>query len=169
MFSLPRSAGDEIQGIEVRGSFEFRARTEEALALLSATAALALVRAHVKLIRQGARSGMRAWANKPTFVVGRATWQHSPLWYAGAIAHDAYHAKLYAEALAAGGGAEPPATSWTGVDPENQCLAFQYTVLKLLHGDENTLRYVEQWAENPTYAGRAYGLGGWLDYLSRWW
>lgn len=158
-----------IEGIEVRGHCGFRARTREALALLQKTPAFSLVRTHVRIIRQGTRSGMHPWGHEPTFVAGRATWRHSAVWYAGAIAHDAYHAKLYAEALAAGGGAEPPATSWTGVDPENQCLAFQYTVLKLLHGDENTLRYVEQWAENPTYAGRAYGLGGWLDYLSRWW
>jgi hypothetical protein len=167
MTFLARHQSETIDGIEVRGSTRFRARTREALGLLSETAAFAVVRAHVKVIRQGKRSGMRAWANKPTFVVGRATWQHSPLWYAGAIAHDAYHSKLYN--LASNGGAEPAAETWTGTDAEKKCLAFQYAVLETLKSDENTLRYVAQCAENPTYGGRQRGLGSWVDYLRRWW
>jgi hypothetical protein len=163
-----RNQSEIIEGIEVRGGAKFRARTREALALLSQARALELVQTHVKLIRQGKRSGMRAWGNTPTFVVGRATWQHSPLWYAGAIAHDAYHSRLYDAAGKINGG-EPAAEAWSGVDAEKQCLAFQYTVLQTLNSDENTLGYLAHWTENPTYAGRSRGLGGWLDYLRRWW
>ena len=169
MSFLAATRSENIEGIEVRGGSKFRARSRHALALLGQTAALSLVQTHVKVIRQGKRSGMRPWANKPTFVVGRATWRHSPLWYAGAIAHDAYHSKLYDIATKANGGGEPAPNTWTGAEAEKQCLAFQFSVLQSLKSDENTLGYVARWAENPTYAGSRRGLGRWLDYLGRWW
>ena len=84
--------------LRIRGGSEFLLRTQEALALLRPTSRFAEVRSNLGLIRQGRRSGMKAWAQAPTFVVGKRTWKHSALWYAGAIAHDAYHAKLYADA-----------------------------------------------------------------------
>jgi hypothetical protein len=169
MTCLDHKLGEKIDGIEVRGDLSFRARTREALGLLRETAAISLVQAHVRVIRQGKRSGMRAWGNEPTFVAGRATWQHSALWYASAIAHDAYHAKLYDTATKTNGGREPSADQWTGVEAERKCLDFQYTVLRALNSDANTLRYVARCAENPTYGGRNRGLGSWLDYLRRWW
>jgi hypothetical protein len=169
MIFLGRKLGENIEGIEVRGNDRFRARTREALGLLSETRALSLVQDYVKVIRQGKRSGMRAWANEPTFVAGRATWQHSALWYAGAIAHDAYHARLYHTAIKTNGGREPDANEWTGAEAEKKCLAFQYAVLQALNGDAHTLRYIARWAENPSYPGRQRGLGSWLDYLRRWW
>jgi hypothetical protein len=169
MILLGRNRGETIEGIEVRGDANFRARTREALGLLKQTPAISLVRTHVKVIRQGKRSGMRAWDHEPTFVAGRATWQHSPLWYAGAIAHDAYHAKLYDLAMRIDGGGEPAADAWTGVDAEKKCLAFQYEVLQTLDSDATTLRYVARCAENPSYQGRNHGFGSWLDYLWRWW
>jgi hypothetical protein len=169
MTLLGRNLGEKIEGIEVRGNASFRARTREALELLGETPAISLVQAHLKVIRQGKRSGMRPLANQPTFVVGRATWQHSPLWYAGAIAHDAYHAKLYDTAMRTKGGREPAADTWTGVNAEKKCLAFQYAVLQTLKSDENTLGHVARCAANPAYQGRNRGLGSWLDYLRRWW
>ncbi len=168
MTLLSRTPGENIEGIEVRGDANFRARTREALELLGQTQALSLVRSHVKVIRQGKRSGMRAWENQPTFTVGRATWQHSALWYAGAIAHDAYHARLY-DTARRGDGAQPAPHTWTGSDAEKQCLAFQYWVLQCLNGDAATLDYVARYAENPSYQGRHHGPGSWLDYLGRWW
>ena len=95
---LARTRSETFDAIEIRGGSEFLLRTQEALALLRPTSRFADVRSNLGLIRQGRRSGMRAWAQAPTFVVGKRTWKHSALWYAGAIAHDAYHAKLYADA-----------------------------------------------------------------------
>jgi hypothetical protein len=160
--------GEIIEGIEVRGHCGFRARTREALALLQETPAFSLVRTHVRIIRQGTRSGMHPWGHEPTFVAGRATWRHSAVWYAGAIAHDAFHAKLYCAARTACGG-EPDSGRWTGAEAEKECLAFQYAVLQALNCDPATLRYVARCAENPSYQGRQRGLGSWLDYLRRWW
>jgi hypothetical protein len=158
-----------VDGIEIRGGPEFQIRTQEALALLRPMAQFTVICNHLKMIRQGQRSGMKAWAEKPTFVVGKATWRHSPLWYAGAIAHDAYHAKLYFDAKGNHGGTEPEADAWTGAKAERECLAFQQQVLLALNADETIIRYIENCALNPTYQGRNKGWRSWLDYLKRWW
>jgi hypothetical protein len=112
---------------------------------------------------------MKAWGKDPTFVVGKPTWNHSVLWYAGAIAHDAHHAKLYAEAKSAGRGVEPHANSWTGTEAERQCLAFQRQVLLELRADPKIISYLDECRKNPTYQGRNHGWKSWLDYLKRWW
>jgi len=169
MTLLGRDQCEIIDGIAVRGDDEFRWRTRESITLLQRTTGIEIVRAHLKIIRQGRRSGVRAWAKKPAFVAGRATWQHSPLWYAGAIAHDAYHIKLYAAAKKTAGGVEPAASAWTGMAAEKQCLAFQYEVLQALDSDKHTLNYIARCRENPVYQGRDSGPGSRLDYLRRWW
>ena len=128
-----------------------------------------VIRANLAVIRQGKRSGMKAWSPKPMFIVGAATWKHSTLWYAGAIAHDAYHAKLYREAKSGGGGVEPAADSWTGPDAERQCLGFQKQVLAHLGADAQTIAYIERCEAAPTYQGAHKGWRSCLDYARRWW
>ena len=112
---------------------------------------------------------MKAWAEKPTFVVGNRTWQHSVLWYAGAIAHDAYHSKLYHETKNSLGGREPDANAWTGTEAEKKCLAFQRKVMVELNADPKTIAYLEDCAKDPAYQGRNQGWRSWLDYLKRRW
>jgi hypothetical protein len=171
-FSLPfcfNRRSDLMHGIEIRGGAAFRRRTREALALLRPLPEFSLIRAHLAVIRHGKRSGMRAWAARPTFMVGAPTWKHSALWYAGAIAHDAYHAKLYRDAKIACPTAEPRADEWTGAAAERTCLAFQRRVLAALDADATILRYIENCAKNPTYQGSNKGWRGWLDYHRRWW
>ena len=158
-----------IDGIEVRGRSEFLLRTGESLALLGRAARIGFIQANIAVIRQGRRSGMKAWAEKPTFVVGNRTWQHSVLWYAGAIAHDAYHSKLYHETKNSLGGKEPHADAWTGADAEKKCLAFQREVMVELNADPKTIAYLEDCAKDPTYQGRNRGWRSWIDYLKRRW
>jgi hypothetical protein len=158
-----------IDGLEIRGDPEFLERTREAWALLARSRRFAEVRPHLAMIRQGQRSGMHARANRPTFMVGKPTWKHSALWYAGAIAHDGYHAKLYHDARQANGGGEPDADRWTGAEAETKCLAFQRQVLHELNAGEEIIAYIRTCEQNPTYQGRNQGWRGWLDYLKRWW
>ena len=108
---------------------------------------------------------MHANARRPTFVVGKRTWSHSALWFAGAIAHDAYHSKLYHDAKAATG--RPPADSWTGTEAERKCLAFQIEVLKALGAEDKTIAYLEELEKNPAYQGHNKGWRSWWDYLRR--
>lgn len=163
------SKRETIEGIEVRGTAEFRLRTREALEQLKPLPQFGLIHAGMAVIRQGRRSGMKASAARPTFVVGRPTWQHSTIWYAGAVAHDAYHSKLYRDAKNARGGGEPDPNAWTGADAEKKCLAFQRQVLLEVGADAATLAHLENCENNPTYQGYNTGWRGWLDYRKRWW
>lgn len=167
LFAPKRS--EVVDGIELRGGSEFLRQSKKSLALLKSTRQFEVIRANIAIIRQGHRSGMRARAETPTFVVGRPTWQHSALWYAGAIAHDAYHAKLYHEAKKANGGKEPNVDAWTGVAAERECLSFQRQVLIELNADEKIIAYIDECEKNPTYQGRNQGWLSWLDYLRRRW
>jgi hypothetical protein len=164
-----RRQSEVVDGVDVRGRTAFRACTREALELLRLSLQFGAARDHIAVIRQGRRSGMKAWAKRPTFTVGKATWQHSSICYAGAIAHDAYHAKLYFDAKNGNQGIEPDRDSWTGAEAEKKCLAFQRRVLLELSADEKTIAYLEDCAKNPTYQGRSKGWTSWLDYLKRWW
>ena len=103
---------------------------------------------------------MRADAEKPTFVVGKRTWNHSALWYAGAIAHDCYHSKLYQEARA-GAEAQSPIDSWTGTSAEKKCLNFQIEVMESLGADEETVSISAGGGKSP-YQGHtaAVARGG---------
>ena len=158
-----------IDGITILGGAEFINRTKESLTLLHSLPAFEIVRAHLAVIRQAKRSGVKAWLAKPTFNVGKPTWSHSAVWYAGAIAHDAYHAKLYCDAKKNCRGIDPDPESWTGAAAEKKCLQFQRQVLSQLDAGDKIIAYVETCQENPTYQGRNQGWGSWLDYLKRWW
>jgi hypothetical protein len=157
-----------IDGIEVRGRAEFIRATREALEVLENNIHFPEVQRHVSIIKQGRRSGMHANARRPTFVVGKRTWSHSPLWYAGAIAHDAYHSKLYHDAKAAAG-RTPAADCWTGKEAERKCLAFQIETVKALGAEPRTVAYLEELRKNPTYQGHNKGLRGWWAYFLRRW
>lgn len=167
--SYPRGKSATLRGLDVYGDEEFRQQTEQALALLQTLPQFELIRAHLAVIRQGKRSGVTAWAEQPIFTVGTPTWTHSPLWYAGTIAHDAYHPKLYRDAKRSNFGKEPAADAWSGKAAERACLLFQRQVLVSLGADKSIIEYVEKHAENPTYQGRNWGWRGWLDYHKRWW
>ena len=156
-------------GIAICGSEKFVRQTQASLDLLKPTSQFEIIKANIAVIRQGKRSGMKARAQAPTFSAGKRTWQHSPVWYAGAIAHDAYHAKLYRDAKTTGAGKEPGADVWTGTAAERKCLAFQRQVLLEIGADAPTIAYLEQCEENPTYQGDNRGWRSWLDYLKRWW
>jgi hypothetical protein len=158
-----------IYGIEVAGDAEFLLRTGEALALLQSFAQFEVIQGHLRMIRQARRSGVKAWAKMPTFFVGAPTWQHSALWYAGAIAHDAWHAKLYLDAKDKYRGKEPHADDWSGAEAEKKCLTFQRQVLLALNADATIIGYLDNCAQNPTYQGHNKGWRSWLDYRRRWW
>jgi hypothetical protein len=168
MSSVGRKS-DCFYGVGVRGSDKFLQCTGEALSLLQPLAEFDLIQSHLATIRQGKRSGVTAWAARPVFTVGAPTWSHSGIWYAGAIAHDAFHAKLYRDAKQRDPGTEPDSAAWSGKRAEKACLTFQRGILLALNADETIIAYVEAHAQNPRYQGRSKGWGGWLDYRKRWW
>lgn len=144
--------------LEISGGPEFSARTREALDLLEKSGRLAEVRRYVGVIEESRCSGMDVYASRPTFRVGRATWRSGGLWYAGSIAHDSRHSRLYREAKTALGGEEPPAEAWTGTEAERLCLAFQLEVLEALGAGEDALNYIRGLMKDPRYQRIGEGL-----------
>ncbi|MGH7854461.1 MAG: hypothetical protein ACREP3_13535, partial [Candidatus Binatia bacterium] len=64
MFYFGRKS-DIFYGLDVCGNGEFRRRTGAALALLQPLAEFDLIQSHLAAIRQGKRSGVTAWAERP--------------------------------------------------------------------------------------------------------
>jgi hypothetical protein len=164
-----RRKSESFCGVEVYGDSEFRRRTGAALLLLQPLEQFELIQTHLAAIRQGKRSGVTAWASRPVFTVGAATWNYSPLWYGSAIAHDAYHVKLYRDAKNRCQGTDPETEAWSGKAAERACLSFQRQVLLALKADHRILDHIEKHLRNPTYQDRNKGTRGWLDYRKRWW
>ena len=108
---------------------------------------------------------MWVYAAKPTFYVGRGTWERGGLlWYAGSIAHDSVHSRLYHDEKKRLNGAEPAALVWTGSQAEKVCMLFQSGVLEELGADKKTLDFMAEsigvtvrLADAPTYQNGGAG------------
>ena len=145
-----------IDGIDVYGSPAFRYRTRQALELLSASQTFHDVRPFLAAIKEGRRSGMWVYGRKPTFYVGKKTWQAPILWYASSIVHDANHSRLYRLGRRKMFGLIPftPATTFAGKDAERRCLEVQLRALREIGADDSTLEYISCLMLNPTYHER---------------
>lgn len=152
--------------ILIQGSKDFVARTKKVLSLLfEQSESFSTVSPYLGRIRQSARSGMRAYDLIPTFDVSDSTSGHSLIWYAGAIAHDAYHSLLYHRNKEIEG-KEPEYDKWTGDMAEKMCLKFQLQVLNELSADDSFIDYIKGMLDNPTYHGNSKS---WRDYEKRQW
>jgi hypothetical protein len=98
---------------------------------------------------------MSARGSKPTYCVGKRTWQSSPVWYASTIVHDGYHSKLYRENRRTVLGIPyTPRKAWTGKRAEQECLRLQLNALCEMSANPATQQYVRSLLENPTYHKR---------------
>lgn len=140
-----------FHGIHLEGDSSFIEKTVSALSLLRNLPHFVEVKNYIGIIRQARRSGMKAYDTPPTFEVGNPTANHSPIWYASAIVHDAHHSFLYHAEKKRLNGAEPAEESWTGQAVENICLQVQLNVLKALNADSQVIEHVERLIGNPTY------------------
>ncbi len=127
----------------VVGDSVFTSRTNNALNLLNekSLSGWDVVCKYVGKIKQYHRSGMNVYAIPPTFEVGEDTFRASVTWYASAIAHDAYHSKLYFEYLEKHGSV--PHEVWTGNDAEMQCLEFQIQILEEIGAPQSEIKYAK--------------------------
>jgi hypothetical protein len=146
--------------LEIRGSADFTARTKAALALLAGSTTFTQIAPYIAAIESSTRSGMVAWAEKPVFQVGEKTWSSGAAWYAGTIAHDGCHSRLYHRAKVPGRPRVPDA-AWTGKVAEQKCLAVQAEVLAEIKADPAYIAYVKGLIPNPTYQNIAYSSRTW--------
>lgn len=153
--SLPSS-------IIIRGDEICITQTSQALNLLREKAPVYSdrVNKYIKVIEcTESGSGMFAWENPPRFKVGLSTRNAGPIWYAGAIVHDAKHSELYNDYLSTNPTGVPD-NIWTGERAENECLNEQADTLKEIGADSKTLDYMK-------IIG---GSGFWnIDYNERTW
>ena len=158
-----------VDGIAIRGNERFIQQVSDSLVLLREKApdAFALSQQYMKRIEQSSRSGMRAYAEPPTFDLAPKTAFYSTTWCAGSIAHDTYHSKLYHEYLDAHG--EPvPDDAWGGQAKELECIHYQSRVLKDIGAPEYEMAFLDH------LDGTHYDLDGdgnqtWIDYWLQDW
>jgi len=147
-------------GLEIVGGEEFVQATENALNLLRVSPEYQDIVGGIGRIREADRSGMDVYEDVPTFEVAYRSWNHSSIWYAGIIAHDSCHSRLYFTAKAEKH-AEPSADVWTGKYAEQKCLDYQIRVLSDLGADKGTMEYLRGLRVNPTYQDVGYGSRDW--------
>jgi hypothetical protein len=149
--------------IQIRGDAACQSDTLAALQLLSAKAPThyATVMQYIGIIQCASQgSGMYAYDNPPLYLVGDATRNAGTVWYAGTIAHDAGHSKLYHDYLSAHPGQAVPDDVWTGQSAEITCLAAQYDALSKIGGTPSQLTYVQNVINTQYYN---------VPYDQRWW
>ena len=128
--------------VSIEGDARFVAYTQRALNVIRhSPSAYATVLRYIGIIRQGDASGMWAWLEPPTFVVGTATYTASTSWYASAILHDAIHSKQYHNHLARYG--YVPSEVWTGYYAEMEALEIQTEFLRLIGAPAHEIRWAE--------------------------
>ena len=143
--------------IIIEGDATFKINTQAALDFIRNydLETFKMVARYIGVIRQGSSSGMWAWLDPPTFVVGRATSDSSTIWYAGTIVHDAVHSKQYHQHLAIYG--HVPYEVWTGMDAEMEALDIQISFLRRVGAPESYISWLES----------LIGVSWWDDYV--WW
>ncbi|PIN74496.1 hypothetical protein COV18_07630 [Candidatus Woesearchaeota archaeon CG10_big_fil_rev_8_21_14_0_10_37_12] len=137
--------------IQILGDNECKQKTNAALTLLSTIPAdYQKVISYINIIDcKETSSGMYPWEISPRFVVGKQTYTHHPIWYAGVIVHDACHSRQYSDYLAQHPGQSVPHNVFTGSAAEQECLLEQYETLTTLQAPtEYTLYLKEQMKTN---------------------
>ena len=156
--SVPQKALGDFN-IQIQGDDKFIRNTQKALQLIKqhSPAHYEMVEQHIGRIQQHEKSGMAAFWDTPTFLVGRKTSNSSTHWYASCIVHDAHHSKLFHDTLQKFG--YVPKEAWTGKTAEMACLDIQESFLKTSKAPKRHLSSIDK--------ARTYDY--WSDYKARNW
>lgn len=159
----PKSNPAFTTTIQIKGDAACQSTTMEALKLLSVSAPshYSTVTSYVSVIECAAQgSGMFAYESPPRYLVGDATRNAGTVWYAGTIAHDAGHSKLYHNYLSAHPGQSVPDDIWTGEAAERACLDAQHDAVSKIGGTQAQLDYLKNIINSQYYN---------VPYEQRWW
>jgi len=151
---------------EIVGSDRFKRQVSEALALLKErdADAHAVVTEHVGRIQEAERSGMWAYKTPPTFDMSGTTAFYSITWCAAAIAHDAYHSKLYHDYRKKHSG-DVPLDAWTGKRAEQRCMKHQIAVMERIGAPKKELEHAKKMADGQFVKDNK----DWEEYRKRKW
>ena len=154
----------ELYEIFIVGDYSCKNKTNQALELLQSKAKnhYEIITTYVGIIEcvdEG--SGMLVWDTPPRFLAGKETVDKGTIWYAGTIAHDSCHSKLYSDYLKNNPQSNSvPSDIYTGGNAEAECLAFQYDTLVLIGSTQYFLNYVKNIIESEYWE---------IPLEDRWW
>lgn len=131
-----------FEKIQIRGKEDFVGRVKGALLLIKEKAphAWVLISEHVKKIEEGGATGMFPYAPGSPAVLSQETALCSLAWCAGAIIHNAFHAKLYREYQSAHD-ASVPDEAWLGPETEKKCIEFQINAMRQMGAGHPETQY----------------------------
>lgn len=126
-------------GLQVWGDQAFMTRVAQSLLLLkmSAPSDFAMITNYLGGIRQGGRSGVNHRVKAPVISLSDKSAAPSLSWCASAIAHEAYHVKLYQDDHTAYKGFK------RSVQSEGYVIKYQKKVLRRVGGTAYELDYID--------------------------
>jgi|TARA_B100000315_G_C14379844_1_gene496934 hypothetical protein len=127
----------DYDGVAIEGSEDFIQRTVQALERIQrgAPEEYNVIQENIGKIKLNEYSGMVAYDSPPTFLVGATAFGNNR-WYSCAIAHDAYHSKLYHDYLKQNPREySVPNDVWTGRQVEIECNRFADLINKKMKGN----------------------------------
>jgi len=154
----------ELYEISIVGDNSCETKTNQALEILKSKAKnhFEIITTYVGVIEcvdEG--SGIRVWDTPPRFQAGKETIDAGTIWYAGTIAHDSCHSKLYSDYLKNNPESNTvPSDIYTGRNAEAECLSFQYDTLVLMGASQLFLDHVKNIIESEYWE---------IPYEDRWW
>lgn len=159
----PQPTAAPTSAIQIKGDAGCKSSTMDALTLLSDSAPTHYTTVTkyigvIECVQKG--SGMFASETPPRFAVGDNERNAGTIWYAGTIAHDAGHSKLYNDYKTAHPGEPVPPDVWTGEAAERICLDAQYDALTKIGGTQVQLDDVRNAITTKYYE---------VPYSQRWW
>lgn len=152
MAAPEKTVRKEVLGIDVVGPQSLIDASSRSLALLRETDCWESDIVLLERIESNTYSGVDITGPEITFLVNPATWNYSDIWFAGAIAHDAHHAKLYTDAVKQYGVEGVEDKMWKGTEGETLALKFQIEVLKQLKAEQYIIDFLQQLIDaGPVY------------------
>ncbi|MCC7478713.1 hypothetical protein IT575_09690 [bacterium] len=148
----------------VIGSTNFKTKVDAALKELKENTpeAYSVVQQYLGRIEEGFPSRVLAHTTPTVAYVSGEVANHSTVWLAGGIAHEAYHCKLYIDYKSLHG-VPVPESVFAQREAEQRCNAFQLEVLRALNAPESEIKYME--SQDGTH-GDLNG-DGWSDDKDR--
>ncbi|MBI1176815.1 hypothetical protein GC207_05180 [bacterium] len=151
---------------EVVGTVRFKRQVHRAIALLRQRdeAAYQIVTNNIGRIEEGDRSGMRAYATPPVYVMSDVTAFYSLTWCAATIFHDSIHSKLYHNYQKAHPGPVPDSV-WVGRAAERQCMEQQIEAMQLLQASDWEISHAKAQGDGHY----VINAESWQEYSNRNW
>lgn len=130
----------------VKGGKDFCHQVKRALTLLEQKAPdyLTFINEFVKVIQVANTSGMCIFCKPPTYQLSPQPANLEKYWLASTIAHESYHAYLYALNKYNLKGAEPEYDSYSGFEAERKCNVFQLQVLQKIDAPAPVIDWMKQ-------------------------